>query len=165
MEKKTISEIISDWKTHSLPSKGYPSHGDRAIFLNQLFEEIRKYGFSRSEASSQSIANKILERLIAKTAKPDIKKSLNAAITDQIERAISMVYGSFAVSLKEIPEQNIKPKEEIGLTSLEIKDIVKEAPILQPPPKERTVKYLSEEKRTEIMKQFKFRTGCDEDLE
>jgi hypothetical protein len=44
--------------------------------------------------------------LIAKTAKPDIKKSLNSAITEQIERAISMVYGSFASPPKEI--QKIK---------------------------------------------------------
>lgn len=165
MDKKTINEIISDWKTHSLPDKGYPSHGDRFLYLNQLFEEIRKYGFSRSEASSQSVANKILERLIAKTAKNDIKKSLNQTISDQIERAISMVYGSFSSVSVESVEKNIQRNENVPLTLGEKKDIDKETPNIMPPQREKTVKYLSEDKRKELMRQFKFRTGCDEDLE
>lgn len=165
MEQKTINEIISDWKAHSLPSKGYPSYGDRSTYLNQLFEEIKKYGFSRSEASSQSVANKILDRLIAKTAKSDIKKSLNSTIIEQIERSISIVYGSFSTQPKEIFETNFKIKEEAPLTLSKNEDINNKAPILPPPPKERSVKYLSEERRAELVKQFKFRIGHDEDLE
>ena len=163
MEKKTINEIISDWKAHSLPDKGYPSHSDRFLYLNQLFNEIRRYGFSRSEASSQSVANKILERLIAKTAKADIKKSLNQSISEQIERAISITYGSFSSVSTEVPEKIIQKIENTVLTLPDKKDIdiIKE----EAASREKTVKYLSEEKRKELMRQFKFRTGCDEDLE
>lgn len=164
MEKKTINEIISDWKTHSLPSKGYPSHSDRAQYLTQLFEEISRYGFSRTEASSQMVTGKILERLIAKTAKNDIKKSLNSSITEQIERAISIVYGSFASQAKEKVLVLRDEKEETFNISEKNEDINKDNPPVRPK-KEKTVRHLSDDKKAELLKQFKFRTGFDEDLD
>lgn len=163
MDAKTISEIISDWKTHSLPEKGYPNYADRSAYILALFEEIHKHGFTRSEASNFSVFSKILDRFVSKTAKPDIKKSIIAKTTEQIERSISIVYGSFGKQTKESAKAVLK-EEQLTLPKKE--DIIESESLPSPKPaKQRTVRYLSEEKRTEMLKQFKFRTGHDEDLE
>lgn len=165
MEKKSISDIIQDWKVFVLPPQGYPRYKEREGYLLVLFNELRKEGYRRSDMNS-FVKSKIEDRLFFSGTKNKKKNEIKKSIEDQINSCISLVFGEFEIKEEKIefnkvsiPQININ---EIIQDAHKEDDIKKEAASKR---KERREAVISERKLDLIKNRFKIRFGEDGDLE